>query len=307
MSFGKRKREEALRERAQLRAEMEGSGWAWFASQPAPPYELREAALRGIRRNDIWTVAVIDVAEGSVAGHRCRAGRLIGYEYGTTNSGIPHGDRRETNAVWIDLPAPLPEIRLVDAASTQKDYGLSLPPLGPGRTADGRWTVEGFVPSFAEDLLTPQTLDVLAEMVSVSAVVIRAGVVLAYGFEPYDAGHIRSVATTLAGVIESVPERAWGRADPLVAGTGVFPRRLEGGAGLSLGQRLIRPDWKGYGLEGKVPWQEAPDAQKHVTMSRQQAIDVWDVPPGTPTGVYVGTRSGGSHLPTVASTMGGER
>ncbi|MDQ1175424.1 hypothetical protein [Microbacterium sp. SORGH_AS_0421] len=93
------------------------------------------------------------------------------------------------------------------------------------------------------------------------------------------------------------------QAGRLVAGFGVFSRRTIGGAGLRPEQRLVRPDWKGYGLGGKVPWPQASDAPKHVTMSRRKAVDVWDVPPGTSSGLYIGTRAGGSDLPAVASAL----
>lgn len=52
-----------------------------------------------------------------------------------------------------------------------------------------------------------------------------------------------------------------------------------------------------------MPWQQASDAPKHVTMSRREAVDVWDVPPGTSSGLYIGTRAGGSDLPAVASAL----
>ncbi len=127
------------------------------------------------------------------------------------------------------------------------------------------------------------------------------GFLIAYGMRAHDASTIGPVADSLAALIDAVPSGAWGRSDVLVAGLGVFPRRTVGGAELRLEQRLVRPDWKGYGLGGKVQWRQASDALKHVTMSRREAVDVWDVPPGTPSGIYIGTQAGGSDVPTVAS------
>lgn len=225
----------------------------------------------------------------------------MGYEYGMTNSRIPHGDLRKTNAVWISLPASLSEITLVDTMSSEKDAGLSLPVLNPPRTSDGRWQVEGFIPAFATDLLRPTFTPALSKVPSVTAIVIRAGFLIAYGMRAHDASTIGPVADSLAALIDAVPSGAWGRSDILVAGLGVFPRRTVGGAELRLEQRLVRPDWKGYGLGGKVQWRQASDALKHVTMSRREAVDVWDVPPGTPSGIYIGTQAGGSDVPTVAS------
>lgn len=241
MIFGKRRHEQTAQQREELKAAAAEQGWRWSDAQPAPAFELSEAALRGPERFKIWTVGLGDVVDGMVNTRPFRAARLIGYDYTTTNGGIPYGDRRETSAVWIDLPDSLPEIRLVDASSTEKDEGLPLPPLNPARTTDGRWRVEGFVPQFASDLLHSTFVTALATLPPLTAVVIRAGMILAYGLQRYDAQTIRTVATTLAALIEAVPGNAWGRADALVAGTGVFPRRVPGGASLSLDQPSCAP------------------------------------------------------------------
>lgn len=311
MTFGKRRHEQTAQQREELIAAAAEQGWRWSDAQPAPAFELSEAALRGPERFKIWTVGLGDVVDGMVNTRPFRAARLIGYDYTTTNGGIPYGDRRETSAVWIALPDSLPEIRLVDASSTEKDEGLPLPPLNPARTTDGRWRVEGFVPQFASDLLHSTFVTALATLPPLTAVVIRAGMILAYGLQRYDAQTIRTVATTLAALIEAVPGNVWGRADALVAGTGVFPRRVPGGAGLSLDQRLVRPDWKGFGLAEKVPWPDAPGAPKNVMLKRSQAVEVWepthDDAPGFSLSAQFGRATIGSGMPlgipTVASTI----
>ncbi|WAC69387.1 hypothetical protein [Microbacterium sp. SL75] len=311
MIFGKRRHEQTAQQREELKAAAAEQGWRWSDAQPAPAFELSEAALRGPERFKIWTVGLGDVVDGMVNTRPFRAARLIGYDYTTTNGGIPYGDRRETSAVWIDLPDSLPEIRLVDASSTEKDEGLPLPPLNPARTTDGRWRVEGFVPQFASDLLHSTFVTALATLPPLTAVVIRAGMILAYGLQRYDAQTIRTVATTLAALIEAVPGNAWGRADALVAGTGVFPRRVPGGASLSLDQRLVRPDWKGFGLAEKVPWPDAPGAPKNVMLKRSEAVEVWEPTPDDAPGFSLSAQFGratiGSGMPlgipTVASTI----
>lgn len=311
MIFGKRRHEQTAQQREELKAAAAEQGWRWSDAQPAPAFELSEAALRGPERFKIWTVGLGDVVDGMVNTRPFRAARLIGYDYTTTNGGIPYGNRRETSAVWIDLPDSLPEIRLVDASSTEKDEGLPLPPLNPASTTDGRWRVEGFVPQFASDLLHSTFVTALATLPPLTAVVIRAGMILAYGLQRYDAQTIRTVATTLAALIEAVPGNAWGRADALVAGTGVFPRRVPGGASLSLDQRLVRPDWKGFGLAEKVPWPDAPGAPKNVMLKRSEAVEVWepthDDAPGFSLSAQFGRATIGSGMPpgipTVASTI----
>lgn len=311
MIFGKRRREEAARRREALRQNVSAAGWTWSDVQPPAPFELAEAMLRGRTGFDIWPVALTEVVDGVIAQREFRAARVVGYEYGTTNGGIPYGDRRETPAVWMDLPATLPELRMVDLTATKKDNGLTLPLLNPPRTADDRWQVEGFVQAFATDLLQYPFVTALSHLPPITAVVIRAGRILAYGVEPYDFPRIHAVAGALAALVETVPEQTWGRADALVGGTGVFPRRVTTGAKSSLDRRLVQPDWKGYGLAGKVPWQEALDAPAHLILKRSEAIDLWDPSPAARPGFFLSARFGdwsiGPENPhgiaTVASTL----
>ncbi|WAC69389.1 hypothetical protein [Microbacterium sp. SL75] len=311
MIFGKRKREEAAQRRATLRHDVTSQGWSWNDAQPPCPFELTEASLRGEHSFDIWPVGLSEVIDGSVEKRAFRAARLIGYRYSTTNGGLPYGDRRETTGVWLELPASLPELRMVDTLATEKDLGLALPPLEPSRTADGRWQVEGFVPAFATDLLQPAFVEVLSSLPPLSAVVIRAGVILAYGLRDYDVPTIRAVAHTLDALLDRVPASSWGRADALVAGVGVFPNHDADGPRLVLDRRLVHPDWKGYGLGNKIPWQEAPDAPSNVLMKRSEAIDRWEAPSGARPGLNVSAHVGSASLgtatprgiPTVASTL----
>lgn len=316
--FGQRKREEAAARRRVLQQQVEAEGWTWNEAQPPPAFEISEAALRGQRRYEIWTIGIAEVIDGTTSDRTFRAGRLVGYEFGTTNSGIPHGDLRQTNAIWMSLPAALPEIRLADMTTTTttvRDYGLRLPPLTPPRTPDGRWQIETFIPAFATDLLHPAFLAALATLPPLSAIVIRAGVILAYGTPTLDVSIIHTIARTLSALIDTVPATAWGRADPLVAGTGVFPEMMNDGPGLTLNARLIRPDWKGYGLAKEVPWQDAANARSHVVLTgRGAGVDVWDPVPDAKPGWYVSAAVGnltmGSPMPhgipTVASTLGGD-
>ena len=295
-----------------LQQQVEAEGWTWSEAQPPPAFEISEAALRQDRGTlRIWTIGIAEVVDGTVGDRSFRGGRLVGYRYDTTNGGIPFGDLLQTNAIWMPLPASLPEIRLADTTATATDYGLSLPPLQPPRTPDGRWQIETFIPAFAGDLLQPAFLTALAALPPLSAIVIRAGVILAYGSPTLDVPTVRALTRTLSALIDSVPDTAWGRADPLVAGTGVFPHRLRGGSELVLGERLVRPDWQGYGLSQKVPWQDAADAPKSVTLRRSEARDHWPAPQGARPGVSANIQIGGVTLgpvvrpdiPTVASTL----
>lgn len=311
MIFGKRRREEAARRRDALRRGADELGWTWTDAQPPAPFETAEAILRGHREFRVWPVGLTEVIDGVIDGHAFRASRVVGYDYSTTNGGIPYGDRRETCAVWMELRAPLPELRLVDTKTSAKDLGLALPVLNPPRTADGRWQVEGFVPAFAFDLLHHRFVTALSAFPLVTAIVVRAGRILAYGVEPSDLPTIRAVARSLATLVENIPERAWGRTDALIAGTGVFPSRVRSGAETTLDRRLIRPDWKGYGLGEKVPWQTVPDAPRHVIMKRSEAIDRWDESPAEHSGFFISASFGnwviGPENPhgisTVASTL----
>ncbi|WP_285726351.1 hypothetical protein [Psychromicrobium xiongbiense] len=277
MVFGQRERAEAEQRRRALQAQVEARGWTWHDAAPAPAQEICEASFRLARMTGpIWPIGLADVVNGVLDDRQFEAARLVGYAHNSTNSGSKFGDRKQTNVLWVQLPASLPEIRLVDSSGPGRDHGLRLPPLGQA----GRWTVEGFVPAFATDLLQPEVLAWLDQLPPVNAVVIRAGVVLAYGMADLDTGTMATVATVLAGLMAAVPATTWGRTDALLAGTGVFPYQMRDGAGLVLTKRLVSRDWKGQGIAAAVPWQEAPDAPGMVTLSWRDA-DVWQVPAGT--------------------------
>lgn len=253
-----------------------------------------------------------ETATGTVDGRPFTAGRLVGYAYRTSNSGTAFGDRETANAVWLMLPGALPEIRLVDATGAEVDHGLPLPPLRLPATLGPRWRAEGFTPAFAADLLTPRVVAVLDGAPPCSAVVIRAGMAIVYGMPAWHAATIEASLRFLQELVAAVPAECWGRADALTAGIGVFPYDLPAGA-LRLEQRLVAPNWKGFGLAAKVAWEQAAEAPRSVVLTRGQVGDVWDLPPraeASPS-VSVGLRIGGAQLaadsnhgiPTVASTL----
>jgi hypothetical protein len=312
MLFGNKKRERAAA-RDELRSRAEAAGWRWRDAAEAPAIEIREAAFRRARQTGpIWTTGMADVIEGETAGRPFVAARLVGYAYSTTNSGTPGGDRVTTNAVWMPLPAMLPEIRFVDSdRAATRDYGLQLPPLPSLVPLSPRWSVEGFSPAFAADVLQPPFVSALEAAPAGSTIVIRAGRILAYGDPVADVESIAARAGLLAALIEAVPAACWGRADALVGGTGVFPFDLPDGAGLHPTQRLVAPDWTGHGL-AKVPWQEAPAAPRSVALRHRESVDVFDIAPGQGSPLAVGLSAAGaplvhpgsgSGIPTVASTL----
>lgn len=312
MVFGRRKRERE-RDRAELQEAAARLGWRWRDAAEPPAPEIREAVFRAVRpHKHIWTTGLADVVDGTHDGAPFVAGRLVGYAYSTTNQGTPGGDRVTANVVWRTVPAPLPEIRFVDGShESTADLGLALPPITT--TALGpRWRVEGFSPAFAADLLTPAFAAALEAAPAGTSVVLRAGVAIATGHPRSDEATVRARLDVLAALVAAVPEGCWGRADALVAGTGVFPFDMPDGARLDLRTRLVRPDWQGYGL-AKIPWQEAPTAPRMVVLRHREAVDVFDVAPGggpLSAGLRVGnTQVGGParrpDIPTVASTLHG--
>lgn len=313
MLFGRKKREAEAELRRQMRPQVLTNGWQWEDAAPPPPLEVQEAVLR-MRSpyGRIWTVGVSESVSGVLRSHAFRAGRLVGYAYGTTNSGTPYGRLATAHAVWMRLPGTLPEIRLEDATlPARDDLGLRLPPIPVG--AGGRWSVQGFIPSFATDLLTPDVVAWLDTAPQRCTVVVRAGFAIAYGAEVFDAQTIASRAELLAGLIERVPPGAWNRADALVAGTGVFPVEAPDGAALRLDERLVARDWQGYGLQ-RIPWEDAPTAKNSVVLRHRDAVDVWPAgeTPAAPSGPSLGFRIGGGamigaaprpRVATVASTL----
>ncbi|WP_460772892.1 hypothetical protein [Microbacterium sp. GXF7504] len=310
MVFGRRKRERE-RDRAELQEAAARHGWRWRDAAEPPAPEIREAVFRAVRpHKHIWTTGLADVVDGTHDAAPFVAGRLVGYAYSTTNQGTPGGNRVTTNVVWRALPAALPEIRFVDGSGqATTDLGLTLPPI----TTTGlspRWRVEGFTPAFAADLLTPAFRAALETAPAGTTVVLRAGVAIATGHPRGDEAAVRARLDLLAAITAAVPDGCWGRADALVAGTGVFPFDMTDGAGLDLRARLVRPDWQGYGL-AKIPWQDAPTAPRMVVLRHSEAVDVWDVAPGGGTlsaGLRVGNAQIGGparrpDIPTVASTL----
>jgi hypothetical protein len=117
----------------------------------------------------------------------------------------------------------------------------------------------------------------------------------------------------LATLLHYVPASAWGRADALVAGTGVFPIESEDGAALRLDDRLIARNWKGRGLQ-QVDWRETPTAEGMVSLKLGEARDVWEDTPSGSDEAALTIRFGRTMLagapldrgiPTVKSTLGG--
>lgn len=317
MLFGKKRRAAEAAERQTTRPTFESRGWRWEDAAPPPALEITEAALRARRgHRAIWPIGMSEVASGDAHGYAATAARLVGYEFATTNSGTPLGRRAETNVVWMSLPQVLPEIRFGDATLPDRDdTGVRLPPVprsGAGPSA--RWSVEGFIPAFAGDLLTPAFIGALEAAPARTPVVIRAGVILTYGSETLSTDAVDARLALLATLLHHVPEAAWGRADALVSGTGVSPKDAPDGPALRLDERLVSRDWQGYGLQ-KVDWREAPTAEGSVMLKHRDAVDLWPTDAAASPGISAGIRLGGIPLtptpsahgiPTVAATVRGD-
>lgn len=312
MWFGKSRKEREARRELEVAAQQ--AGWQWAEASPPPSIELEEAAMRESHAGPIWTIGMSDVVRGVVRDIEFQSARLVGYAFHTTNSGTPLGDLALAHAVWITLPGALPEIRISDLTiPAKKDFGLRLPPLAIPPIAD-RFQIEGFIPQFASELLTPPFVESLASFPPGRTIVIRAGAMIAYGPEPLDADAIAAITAHLAHLSTLVPASAWGRADALTAGTGVFPRTARDGVRLSLHDRLVRRDWLGFGIQ-KLSWQEAASPSGSIFIKHRDSVDVWETGPGAAAqrpGLSVGFRLGGtehhgaapSHgIPTVASTL----
>lgn len=304
MLFGKKRREADAESRRATKPVFESRGWTWQDAAPPPQMELQEAVLRTKRPyGDIWTVGMSEVTSGNAHAYQATAARIVGYEFVRSQSGTPFGRRAETNAVWLRLPASLPELRLDDTTlPRRKDHGIRLPPLP--RLAAGlsaRWGVEGFVPAYAADVLSPTLCAALENAPERSSIVIRAGFAVCYGMHDLDVGTVDSRTHLLASVLGLIPEHAWGRADPLVAGTGVSPVGAPDGARLLLLARLTARDWQGYGLH-KVPWQDAPTASSTVSLRHREAIDVWENKSNEPPGVHGRLSIGSLGAPRFSST-----
>ncbi|UAJ79387.1 hypothetical protein IT072_19725 [Leifsonia sp. ZF2019] len=323
MFDGSRKKQAAAA-RASLARDAQAAGWVWQGPTPPPPQEICEAALRGTRRSalpwtngiqPVWTVGLADGVSGTVGDRAFVAGRLAGYARGTTNDGTVFGHLTETTIVWSALPAALPEIRLVDRSGTQDDAGIRLPATTAPGEAGARWSAEGFLPAFASDVLTADFMAALEAAAPCSAIVIRAGVILAYGFEPWDAAAIRDRVTTLDRLIRAVPAPCWNRADALVAGTGVFPHDIADGDRLRLDHRLVGPDWQGGGLS-KFRWEDVDTLDSRVVLSGRESVELEVYPIdrepaglGRGAGVQFGgfgdplAEAAARGIPTVASTL----
>ncbi|QAY59225.1 hypothetical protein ET475_03935 [Microbacterium protaetiae] len=309
--FG-RKSKKAAEARRAASAEVASRGWQWHDAAPAPAQEICEAVLRR-GRGPIWPIGMSEVVDGTVSGRPFTGGHLVGYDYRTGNGGNAFGDRASVNVVWMPLPASLPELRIVDDG-VRSDDGVRLPPLHRPAGVSARWSFEGFIPGFAEEVLTPAFIAVLEGAPASCTIVIRAGVILCYGDPVGDAAGISSRATLLSALIDQVPAPCWGRADALIAGTGVSPVNAPDGASLVLTERLVTRDWKGYGL-AKVAWQQAPEAAWMVSLSNRESQDVWRFPASASSPPSGGLHVSGADIqlsapadlgiPTVASTLAG--
>ncbi|NYD67792.1 hypothetical protein [Agromyces atrinae] len=295
MLFGKRRRAAQARERQSTRETFVARGWRWEDAAPPPDMEISEAAMRARRgHRAIWPTGMSEVASGTAHGYAATAARLVGYEFTTTNTGTPLGRRVETNLVWLRLPQSLPEIRFGDATLPDRaDAGVRLPPLdrSPAGPSE-RWSVEGFIPDFARDLLTPGFVAALETAPERTPVVIRDGVILTYGAESLDVAAVDARLDLLATLLGRVPADAWGRADALVAGTGVSPHMASDGPALRLDERIVERDWKGFGLQ-KVDWRETPTAQTAVVLKHREAMDVWPTTPDDAPGLSIDLQVGG--------------
>lgn len=312
MLFGQKRLEAEAATRQATRPVFDARGWTWQDAAPPPAIEITEAAMRARRSSDIWPTGMSEVVSGQAHGYQAHAARLVGYEHTVGSGGNAWGELREVNLVWMQLPAALPEIRFGDGTLRRgKDYGIRLPWIPPQSPTwpSQRWSVEGFIPAFAHDLSTPGFVAALEAAPERCPVVIRAGFILCYGADTLDVATVDARLALLATLLQHVPEGCWGRADALVAGTGVFPQEQGDGARLRLDQRLIARDWKGYGLN-KVDWRDTPTAEDTVYLKHGESHDVWDDdPPGDGIiGFSIGkTRILGSPtnhgIPTVASTL----
>lgn len=317
MLFGRKKREAAAAAAQEYRVQVEAAGWRWRDAAPPPSIEICEAALRSHRGRGlnagtfqpVWPIGMAEVVDGAVDGRPFTAAKLAGYARGNTRSGTVYGDLTDAHLVWTALPGSVPELRLVDTFAAAPDHGVRLPPMASPPWMSARWSVEGFVPQFAAELLTPEFVTALEALPADTTVVFRAGVIIAYGWSTSDVVALRTRVAALGALLDAVAPQCWGRADALLAGTGVFPYALRDGAALRLDQRLVSRDWKGLGV-GTSPWQETPDLPRTVYPKMTERGDTWDVPPGIRPGLTIGFGTGGAvanaarhGIPTVAETL----
>ncbi|MEQ6897940.1 hypothetical protein [Microbacterium sp. KR10-403] len=310
--FG-RKDKKATNLRRAARPQAEAAGWTWRDAAPAPAQEICEAVLRRHGTHPVWPTGLSDVVNGAVGGRPFTGGHLVGYAFGTTRQATAYGDRVSVEVVWMPLPDSLPELRIVDT-QLHDDDGVRLPPLAVPDGLSPRWSLEGFVAPFAAELLTPAFVATLETAPPSCTVVIRAGVILCYGDPVGDTASIATRANLLAALIASIPPSCWGRADALIAGTGVSPTSARDGRALVLAERLVERDWRGSGL-AKITWEQTPEAKRSATLPARDQVEVWTMPaddaaarpPGIG-GVHIDL-SGRTDLgiPTVASTLGPDR
>ena len=253
----------AMRQSAQELAR--AAGWQWSTAAPAPAMEIGEAVFREDGRFRAWPIGMSEVVTGTTRnGRQFFAGHLVGYsiDVGGKSSIV---NRRDENLVAVTLPDLLPEIRLVDLeASNGPGFGVVLPTLPPPAWMPARWQVQGFVPEFAAELLTPRFIDVLATAPANCTVVIRHGSVVCCRDLRADFESIRDRVAFLDRLVDAVPAGSWHRTSPVAAGAGIFrttaslgdlnrPRRFH-----SQAERLDHLDWLGGEL-ALIPWQQAPD------------------------------------------------
>lgn len=275
--FESKKRKLAAAARPQLQADAARAGWTWEPAAPPPQLELREAGLRvkdlwNTGRRDAWVIGIADALSGRAGAYEAHAGCLVGYAFGTNQGRQASYRQVSTNAVWLTLPASLPEIRFVDTTAADRETGVRLPPIAQPPALSPRWRVEGFVPAFATDVVTPAFAAALDALPSLNAVVLRAGFALVYGLPTLASSF--TVATALAAILDAVPAACWGRADRLIAGYGVFPHLIPDGPLLKLDQRLIEPEWGSFGVDKVVPWQQAPDAPSTIWVQQDKEVRV---------------------------------
>ena len=295
------------------RPQAEAAGWTWHDAAPVPAQEISEAVLRRHDRHPVWPTGMSEVVDGTVDGQPFTGGHLVGYALGKTRQATAYGDRVSAEVVWMPLPASLPELRIVDT-QLRDDDGVRLPQLPLPSGVSARWSVEGFVAPFAAELLTPEFIATLETAPASCTVVIRAGVILCYGDPIGDVPSIATRANFLAALVARVPHSCWGRADALIAGTGVSPTYAPDGNALVLSERLVERDWRGSGL-AKITWEQTPQAKWSVTLSRRDEVEIWtaasdDAAPQRPGigGVRIDLHGRANlGIPTVASTLGGDQ